>query len=288
MAAERSHPVFLQPHDENVPVWRFMDFAKFAHLLFTSSIYFARADRLGDPFEGVLPPQTLRALEPSLRRIYLEGGNAPANVQQILHGGPDFPGLGMLEHTKRMYKLQREWTYVSCWHANPAESAAMWRLYTQSQDAIAIRSTYARLGNALPSEAILGVVQYVDFDDARVDFTNLFLPFVIKRKSFEHEREVRAVMQEVPLVSIDGEKAALLTGTKAPHGRDSSDKWHIEWRPNEKAGMGVSIEPTALIEEVYVAPSATDWFLELVRHMVDKSGVGAPVRRSSLESQPVW
>src|SRR5687768_14667395 len=33
-------------------LWRYMDLAKFLHLLEDRTLFFARADRLGDPFEG--------------------------------------------------------------------------------------------------------------------------------------------------------------------------------------------------------------------------------------------
>ena len=33
-------------------LWRYMDFAKFAAMLRERSLYFPRADKLGDPFEG--------------------------------------------------------------------------------------------------------------------------------------------------------------------------------------------------------------------------------------------
>ena len=40
--------------DPNTPLWRYMDFAKFVALLEHRAIYFARADQLGDKFEGAI------------------------------------------------------------------------------------------------------------------------------------------------------------------------------------------------------------------------------------------
>jgi hypothetical protein len=72
----------------------------------------------------------------------------------------------------------------------------MWRLYTQTQDAVAIRSSYQRLVSCLPDEALIGLVDYVDFEETTIAMTNRLAPFAMKRKSFEHEREVRAVIIE--------------------------------------------------------------------------------------------
>ena len=45
------HPTFSPPPDDAV-LWRYMDFTKFVSFLDKSSLFFARADKLGDPFEG--------------------------------------------------------------------------------------------------------------------------------------------------------------------------------------------------------------------------------------------
>ena len=47
--------VFESPQDENAKIWRYMDFTKFVNLLDTSKLFFPRADKLGDPFEGSFP-----------------------------------------------------------------------------------------------------------------------------------------------------------------------------------------------------------------------------------------
>ena len=45
------HPAFSPPSDDAV-LWRYMDFTKFVSLLDRSALFFARADKLNDPFEG--------------------------------------------------------------------------------------------------------------------------------------------------------------------------------------------------------------------------------------------
>ena len=43
-----------RPLDDTV-LWRYMDFTKFVSLLEKSALFFPRADKLGDPFEGYWP-----------------------------------------------------------------------------------------------------------------------------------------------------------------------------------------------------------------------------------------
>ena len=49
------------PGDKD-PLWKYMSFEKFVNLLSTNTLFFTRADKFDDPFEGFTPP--------SVRSIY--------------------------------------------------------------------------------------------------------------------------------------------------------------------------------------------------------------------------
>ena len=75
-----------------------MSLSKFLSLISTGNLHFARADLLGDPFEGTIGINSSRAVyspPPSIR-----GTAAP-----------------------------RERVYISCWHQQPHELAAIWSVY---------------------------------------------------------------------------------------------------------------------------------------------------------------
>ena len=48
----QKHFLCREPEDRQSIIWRYLDLAKYMHLLETASLHFTRADRLGDPFEG--------------------------------------------------------------------------------------------------------------------------------------------------------------------------------------------------------------------------------------------
>src|SRR5215831_14836506 len=48
----RTHPVFDQPLDDTISVWRYMDLSKFIWMIQRNALYFCRSDLMGDPFEG--------------------------------------------------------------------------------------------------------------------------------------------------------------------------------------------------------------------------------------------
>lgn len=41
--------------DPDTRIWRYVDLTKFLDMLSRRKLYFARLDRLGDPFEGAIP-----------------------------------------------------------------------------------------------------------------------------------------------------------------------------------------------------------------------------------------
>jgi len=65
----QDHPAFQEPEDRGVLIWRYIGLTKFLSLLENSAPCFARADQLGDPFEGSFP-KTNRDRRPdtSIRR----------------------------------------------------------------------------------------------------------------------------------------------------------------------------------------------------------------------------
>jgi hypothetical protein len=172
------HPVFRAAPDD-APLWRYMDFTKFVSLLDRGALYFARADQLGDPFEGSYP-----------------AANQPMRAQWAREQGLPDDAFEDLELARR---IQPQLHYISAWHLNEVESAAMWSLYLRTGEGIAIRSTFKRLCDSMaadPHVIYVGLVGYLDYDTTPIPEGNMFWPFVHKRLSFEHEREVRAVIAD--------------------------------------------------------------------------------------------
>jgi hypothetical protein len=214
-----------------------MDFTKYVAMLEKRALYFCRSDLLGDPFEGTVTRKTREEMD----AFYKDDKLVKAYRGAI--------------------RALRESTYVSCWHCAEHESAAMWKLYSKSDEAIAIQSTFARLEDGLPESILVGLVQYVDYDHTVIPANNGFWPFVHKRQSFSHEQEVRAVFQDLALAS-----------GSAPRPR----------------GRSVDVQPEDLIEEVYVAPNSADWYSSLVRDVTARYGFGFPVNKSRLDDDPFF
>jgi hypothetical protein len=252
--------IITEPPFDDLAIWRYMDFSKYVALLEYRSVFFTRLELLGDPFEAAFP-----ASQSVMDRILalLPPGEVPPGSTVSFHGSVD-----------RAWESTRKWMYCSCWHAGGHESAGMWRLYAQSSEAIAIKSTVERLrglaenpgkptpGFLSPRKIHIGMVDYIDFETDRIPPDFLSRAFR-KRKSFEHEKEVRAVFMELPK---DFEH------NKTP----------------DHAGRGVLVDPAALITEIVIAPQGMAWFARLVEDVSRRYGLDVPIVQSALDAVPSY
>lgn len=263
MAADTSHPAIRQPPDTGIPVWRYMDFAKYVAMLKSSSIHFARLDTLGDPFEG-----SLSRAEYEHWKGVAEAGEKNGDLP------PEWRGRYfdvLMSNTRRA----RKESYVSCWHMNRGESEAMWKLYGSTGSAIAIRSTYRDLASALPAEfepqehsgPFLGIVQYADHHVDDLPRGNIFHAIMFKRLSFAHEQECRAVIRR-----------------RSPKNQVLSTPWRV--LDTYPPGVAVPVALESLVQKVVVSPSAPGWFAETVAHVTALYGLVFTVEQSSLAVEP--
>lgn len=223
-------------------VWRYMDLPRFISLLEDEALYFARADQMVDRWEGSYSSVNLE-LRP---RLY---GEAWTNVAP---------------HITQLRELSRQLIHMSCWHEAAEESAAMWDLYQREGRGVAVRSTWGDLTASLGSDRAVvgGRISYVDYDETYIPEGNLYAPFMHKRRSFSHEKEVRLLM---------------LTG-------DQEGKTMMI--PEEPA-LPVPVDIKRLINAIYVAPEAPRWLYDLIGKVVRRYGHQIEIRQSDLALDPI-
>ena len=188
------HGAYSRPTNDNISIWRYMSLARYAELLERKALYFCRLDKLAnDPFEGVLPRANLEHSEAQLARsLHARGTTEPDEIREAR--------AQMKKQFLDFFARQRRYSAVSCWHMADVESEAMWRLYSARNAGVAVRSTFARLRDsfsATKDSVRLGTIKYVeDYDADIVQGAAFELPIVLKRQSFQHEAELRAVIQK--------------------------------------------------------------------------------------------
>jgi hypothetical protein len=242
------HKYFRPPENENQRIWRYLDFTKFVSLIDRRELFFVCAKKLEDPYEGLLSEATL------------------AESQKI----PEGSKIAFLKDQQGLQRLAKGRVYINSWYMNAYESAAMWKLYLKSDEGLAICSTFKRLKGCFGDDSSLkihiGEVVYLDYATQTQYLGNIFRPFLTKRKSFEYEKELRAV------ISITDEKQQ---DELRESGKLSSD------------GVYVPIEISTLIEKIFVSPKAEDWFKDLVVSITRKYELHIDIERSDLAIKPL-
>ena len=251
--AATEHPSFVQPVNLDVKIWRYMDLPKFVWLLQRRALFFARADKLGDPYEGYYT-RVLAQSEAEFVAQMRHSHNAatPFNEDVV---------RSTFSTLRRYVGESRTSFFVNSWHMNDADSAAMWRLYTTLGHGICVTSTYRNLFNLLPTEATLGQLKYINYDLDYIDMTNVFNYITHKRISYEHEKEVRAVI------------------------------WSPTQEPKTKFsiindGFVVPVELGDLIREVYVSPYSFPPLREVVSGLLRTYDVIVPTLESEVNAPP--
>jgi hypothetical protein len=112
----------------------------------------------------------------------------------------------------------------------------------------------------------IGEVKYIDYENEGFPEVNGFDFIIHKRKSFEHERELRAVFWET-----DG------TADAEPY------KAKIE-----PEGLWIDVDLNSLIETVRISPEAKPWLARVIQEATAKYDLNVPVLQSALAGPPLY
>lgn len=240
-------------------LWRYMDLGKFIAMLDSRAVYFARADKLGDPFEGAAGLVERQEVWDEHHLAYFRDAIAQAPWNKGAEPSPDDidkQARSLLSQISVVGDAMRRYNFVSCWHANEGESEALWQLYSPgNHSGVAIKTTADDLMRSLEdcSQVTLGRVLYINFG---TDFAGTNDRIFWKRKSLAHEAEVRAVI----------------------YTRHPTD------------GLGISIQANLqkLLHSVVVSPFAAPWFPSVVEATMQRFGLNMRVTPSELLARPFF
>lgn len=163
-------------------------------------------------------------------------------------------------------KHPKEWrktAFLNCWYMDDIEPYSMWKSYTVSNQALAIQSTFSKLVQSFENNRkysnFIGKVKYLDYKKSFIPWDNAFNPLMHKRHNFKHESELRAAVVDFNFLGTNKEPLV---------------------------GHRVEVELSKLIEEIRIAPTAPDWFKNIVLTLMQKFGLDKPVINSELDENP--
>jgi hypothetical protein len=184
----------------NAKIWRYMDFAKFASILSSEALYFACPSDFADPYEGYYPKSYVAAMsalaQAPFDQLVVTRNQMAERFPGIDVGPIDTAIFTAKDRIRKGISEIRLKFGVNCWHKNEHESEAMWKLYAASGQGIAVESTAIQLRDAIQDKVGLhiGDVHYADFATAPIEKNLVNYGLFFKRKSFEHEKELRATL----------------------------------------------------------------------------------------------
>ena len=121
----------------------FVGFTKFISYLDKNALFFVRSDKLFDRYEGKYTEVDVKLWKEILK-----------------------PKITMKQ--AEIYNEFRKIVNLSSWHMNQNESAAMWEICLQSNEGVAIQSTFKRLKDSFTphkeDEVHIGKVKYIDYE----------------------------------------------------------------------------------------------------------------------------
>ncbi|AGA89642.1 Protein of unknown function (DUF2971) [Thioflavicoccus mobilis 8321] len=259
MAANVTHDAFTQPDDEDILIWRYMDFSKYVAMLLSKGLYFSRADKLGDPYEGSITRGERARIE--------ERATTAEKTGKL----PEFWKGRYFEVLMHSWRAATKENYALCWHMNSDESLAMWQSYGVGQG-LAIQSSYKCLVDCLPSKykpiehagPFVGVVEYINYEKETFNTKNIFFSLLHKRKSFSHENECRAIIWK--------------------HGnREGPDPAPLSQLEHNERGFVVDVDLNKLIHRVVLSPQTPEWFSDVLANITQILGFDFEVVSSQLD-----
>lgn len=229
-------------------IWRYMNFDKFQNMIEDTSLFFCRADKLGEKWEGILPKKMSKKFGLEEKKFLSSNGNTYNPIEW---------------HKSKELRSH----LINCWHVNNDESYEMWKTYASknnsiSTKSIAIQSTISGLKNSFHKAVeriYIGEVKYVDHNilEPKNRFFNIGRPntlevFFLKRKEFKQEQELRAVINQAFV--------------------------------NHKSEIGINVkcDLNRLIVKIVLSPTSNEALLSNVEKIIKRYGFKFKVIKSEL------
>jgi hypothetical protein len=215
-------------------------------MLEEQTLFFTDYKQFDDPAEGCFPYENIIKQSQVIGQVNKDitseksiemAKNHYHKLEEVIRGAGDY--------------------FINCWHTNDVESLAMWKLYSDMNKGIAIQSTFKNLNECLSKseyadDIAIGIVKYTPSIDWSHECT-VYRPFMHKRRSFNHEQEIRAVLFRR---------------------HDANNVKAESYNPvdilEDSKGISIPVNLDTLIDKIYISPKAHRWFEKLVRTLLDK------------------
>ena len=152
---------------------------------------------------------------------------------------------------------------INCWNKFEGESYALWKIYSDINQGIMIKSSFNSIIRAFDKTketVYCSYIKYINYLTESVPIGNIFAPFVYKRVAYQYENEIRLIYQVAEFGNV----------------------FPWEDQPIEN-GIMVDVNLHELIREIVISPYAPKWFFEIVEDLCEKYKLECQVSFSELK-----
>ncbi|MCY3742677.1 MAG: DUF2971 domain-containing protein [Candidatus Poribacteria bacterium] len=252
----------ITPPENDDILWRFMDFEKFVNILTSDSLFFTRADKFEDPYEGY-KPEAIKLIQKEAAH-QVKNSNT-SEVSEIFDG----------DSQEKFLENWRRYVMCNCWYNGEEQSIAMWKIYAARKSGIAIKTTVGNLKKSLSnkSDVFIGKMNYSTDEAYELHYLKdlafsprsasvpeqlkkiLYFPYFHKRKAYIDEKEIRLIIDSVPLVFDHFHSNYPEPATPDDLNTLINTGFPEIW----KIGESLKVDIETLIGEVIISPYADDW-----------------------------
>lgn len=235
--------------ENDARLWRYMNFTKFVSMLQKKALFFPKASIL-EPYEGKTHSDRMLKLFKAMDELQ---GKSSQTLKEV-------------ELENRRQDLVRELILINSWHEYPHESYAMWKIYVNNDEGLAVNTTFSNFKKSFDVEkrhdVYIGKTHY--WKKRNKDYLSYFFD---KKPEYSYEQEVRAVVDLFS--SYERNKDGFL-----------STKFGKELILQN--GLYVKTNLDLLIKRVVISPYAPPWLKELVEDVLKKYKLNAEVVPSEM------
>lgn len=248
------NPLTFYPK-ENYSVAKYMDLTKFISLLYKQSLFFCRADKLDDKFEGTSANTNFEARVEEVKQMQ------EAGILQTKWEDAQIREAEMFD--EGFEQKQRALHCIDCWNIYEGESAALWKIYSDFSKGIMVQSSISNLVSSLaatPEDICMGEIKYRVYKETVLPYGHSNLPFLFKQKAYNYEKEIRLIYSLANKATND---------------------WYYDWSKEDvEEGVYIKADLIKLIDKIIVSPYSPKWFFELVSDLAAKYSINISIDKS--------
>lgn len=265
----------------NQKLYKYMDLEKFLSLIIRSEICFCNQSGLKniDPYEGAMTKSEL--LQEAIVKNIMKDIKQSARFKKInIKNGDTHLSIDKDEFDK--YRIYNDSIYyIDCWHINENESLAMWKVFSNNKNSIAINTTKEKLINSIINDNKDIYLKEVEYDNLFSDEAEFSNPI----------KTIQLVNNEtLHIESGDQFSWSVETGLlrKAKYYEYEKElRLYFKDKDNAELTKFIKMDLSNMIDEIIISPNCDEWFLTILNDILKKYDLNIKVKFSDIRQSNV-